>query len=208
MLPQRSSARRRRLVSARSIACHFRVRKRAFRTPLCDLAIAQRLSNRRPVLGSVWLVARCFVIRFAMVTSTVPGSAPPTSTLPTPEEQKLANEGYQRRDEQDLEQQGDGEEQSKEPFRRSWPASSCSSSTSLASSHSPRPARSSSSRSSVRDTREVRFWSPPSEPFDEWTEVFGSERLTGALVDRLTHRVHILEMNGESPQPIPDPADA
>ena len=24
-------------------------------------------------------------------------------------------------------------------------------------------------------------------PFDEWTEVFGSERLTGALLDRLTH---------------------
>ena len=35
-------------------------------------------------------------------------------------------------------------------------------------------------------------------PFDEWTEVFGSERLTGALIDRLTHRVHIMEMNGES----------
>ena len=35
-------------------------------------------------------------------------------------------------------------------------------------------------------------------PFDEWTEVFGSERLTGALPDRLTHRVHILEVNGES----------
>ena len=35
-------------------------------------------------------------------------------------------------------------------------------------------------------------------PFDEWTEVFGSKRLTGALLDRLTHRVHILEMNGES----------
>ncbi len=35
-------------------------------------------------------------------------------------------------------------------------------------------------------------------PFDEWTEVFGSERLTGALLDRLTHRVHILEMNGDS----------
>ena len=33
-------------------------------------------------------------------------------------------------------------------------------------------------------------------PFDEWTEVFGSERLTGALLDRLTHHVHILEMNG------------
>ena len=28
-------------------------------------------------------------------------------------------------------------------------------------------------------------------PFDEWTDVFGSERLTGALLDRLTHRVHI-----------------
>jgi len=35
-------------------------------------------------------------------------------------------------------------------------------------------------------------------PFNEWTEVFGSERLTGALLDRLTHRVHILEMNGDS----------
>ena len=35
-------------------------------------------------------------------------------------------------------------------------------------------------------------------PFDEWTTVFGSERLTGALLDRLTHHVHILEMNGDS----------
>lgn len=35
-------------------------------------------------------------------------------------------------------------------------------------------------------------------PFDEWTEVFGSERLTGAILDRLTHHVHILELNGES----------
>ena len=35
-------------------------------------------------------------------------------------------------------------------------------------------------------------------PFDEWTEVFGLERLTGALLDRLTHHVNILEMNGES----------
>ncbi|MFO1125831.1 MAG: IS21-like element helper ATPase IstB [Methylocystis sp.] len=35
-------------------------------------------------------------------------------------------------------------------------------------------------------------------PFDEWTSVFGSDRLTGALLDRLTHHVHILEMNGES----------
>jgi len=35
-------------------------------------------------------------------------------------------------------------------------------------------------------------------PFDEWTTVFGSERLTGALLDRLTHHVNILEMNGDS----------
>lgn len=35
-------------------------------------------------------------------------------------------------------------------------------------------------------------------PFDEWTGVFGSERLTGALLDRLTHHVHILQLNGES----------
>ena len=35
-------------------------------------------------------------------------------------------------------------------------------------------------------------------PFDEWTEVFGSERLTGALLARLTHHVDILEMNGDS----------
>ena len=35
-------------------------------------------------------------------------------------------------------------------------------------------------------------------PFDEWTETFGSERLTGALLDRLTHHVTILEMNGDS----------
>jgi DNA replication protein DnaC len=35
-------------------------------------------------------------------------------------------------------------------------------------------------------------------PFEQWTEVMGSERLTGALLDRLTHRVTILEANGES----------
>jgi len=35
-------------------------------------------------------------------------------------------------------------------------------------------------------------------PFDKWTETFGSERLTGALLDRMTHHVNILEMNGES----------
>ena len=52
-------------------------------------------------------------------------------------------------------------------------------------------------------------------PFDEWTEVFGSERLTGALLDRPTHHVHILEItarttgstkaeNGGNPQKAPD----
>ena len=28
--------------------------------------------------------------------------------------------------------------------------------------------------------------------------MFGAERLTGALLDQLTHHVHILSMNGES----------
>jgi DNA replication protein DnaC len=35
-------------------------------------------------------------------------------------------------------------------------------------------------------------------PFENWTEMLGNERLTGALLDRLTHRVHIIEANGES----------
>jgi DNA replication protein DnaC len=35
-------------------------------------------------------------------------------------------------------------------------------------------------------------------PFEQWIEVCGSERLTGALLDRLTHRVHIIEANGQS----------
>jgi len=34
--------------------------------------------------------------------------------------------------------------------------------------------------------------------FARWKELFGDEALTGALLDRLTHRCHILEMNGES----------
>ncbi|MCA9234847.1 MAG: ATP-binding protein [Planctomycetales bacterium] len=34
--------------------------------------------------------------------------------------------------------------------------------------------------------------------FEHWTEVLGSERLTGAALDRLTHRCHILEFTGES----------
>ena len=35
-------------------------------------------------------------------------------------------------------------------------------------------------------------------PFENWTEVLGNERLTGAALDRLTHRCHILETTGES----------
>ena len=35
-------------------------------------------------------------------------------------------------------------------------------------------------------------------PFDEWTEVVGFHRVTGDLLDPLTHHIHILEMNGES----------
>jgi DNA replication protein DnaC len=35
-------------------------------------------------------------------------------------------------------------------------------------------------------------------PFSEWAQVFGNERMTGALLDRLTHHSHILEINGES----------
>ena len=35
-------------------------------------------------------------------------------------------------------------------------------------------------------------------PFEEWAAVMGNERMTGALLDRLTHRVHIIEANGES----------
>jgi DNA replication protein DnaC len=35
-------------------------------------------------------------------------------------------------------------------------------------------------------------------PFSEWPQVFGDERMAGALLDRLTHRVNVIEMDGES----------
>jgi DNA replication protein DnaC len=35
-------------------------------------------------------------------------------------------------------------------------------------------------------------------PFESWTEVLGPERLTGATLDRLTHRCRIIETKGES----------
>jgi DNA replication protein DnaC len=34
--------------------------------------------------------------------------------------------------------------------------------------------------------------------FADWPQVFGDERLTAALLDRLTHRAHILDFTGES----------
>ena len=57
---------------------------------------------------------------------------------------------------------------------------------------SPRPRR------AVQRARLCAILVTTNLPFDEWTGVFGSERLTGALLDRLTHHVHILEMNGDS----------
>ena len=35
-------------------------------------------------------------------------------------------------------------------------------------------------------------------PFERWVEVLGGERLTGVVLDRLTHRCHIIECNGAS----------
>jgi DNA replication protein DnaC len=35
-------------------------------------------------------------------------------------------------------------------------------------------------------------------PFSEWQQVFQGERMTAALLDRLTHHCEIFEMNGES----------
>jgi len=34
--------------------------------------------------------------------------------------------------------------------------------------------------------------------FDHWEEIFGDPVLTAALVDRLTHKAHLVNMNGES----------
>ena len=34
--------------------------------------------------------------------------------------------------------------------------------------------------------------------FSKWTEMFASDTLVAALVDRLTYRSHVLNMNGES----------
>ena len=34
--------------------------------------------------------------------------------------------------------------------------------------------------------------------FDRWNELFGDPVLTAALVDRLTHKAHLINMSGES----------
>jgi DNA replication protein DnaC len=34
--------------------------------------------------------------------------------------------------------------------------------------------------------------------FADWTQLFGDERLTLALIDRLTHRAHLIEFTGDS----------
>ena len=39
---------------------------------------------------------------------------------------------------------------------------------------------------------------PSHLPFSEWPEIFGDERLAGALIERLTHHVHVVEVQGES----------
>jgi len=53
-------------------------------------------------------------------------------------------------------------------------------------------------RAITRTQLGVKIFAALNLPFAEGTEVLGSERLTGALLDRLTHHVHILEMNWDS----------
>nr|WP_218036748.1 ATP-binding protein [Sphingobium sp. EM0848] len=51
----------------------------------------------------------------------------------------------------------------------------------------------------VRDLlAELRAIVTSNLPFEDWTQVLGSERFTGAPLDRLTHHVSILTMNGDS----------
>jgi len=61
-----------------------------------------------------------------------------------------------------------------------------------------RPAPNCCSRPSPSATNAARRSSHRTWPFEDWTSVLGSERLTGALLDRLTHHVSILTMNGDS----------
>ena len=63
------------------------------------------------------------------------------------------------------------------------------------------PGQNCSSRSSAQRYERGAVLVTTNLPFDEWTEVYGSERLTGALLDRLTHHVHILELTQTSGLP-------
>ena len=62
----------------------------------------------------------------------------------------------------------------------------------------PRSAPSSSSTSSSTAYERTSMIVTTNLPFESWTEVLGSERLTGATLDRLTHRCRIIETKGES----------
>ena len=44
-------------------------------------------------------------------------------------------------------------------------------------------------------------------PFDEWTEMFGSERLTGALLDRLTHHAMLAPHHRDERRQLPSQAE-
>jgi hypothetical protein len=44
--------------------------------------------------------------------------------------------------------------------------------------------------------------------YRQWTSVLQSQRLTGALLDRLTHHVHILELRRELPAETVEGANA
>ena len=66
--------------------------------------------------------------------------------------------------------------------------------------HCPAPTAAASAVGSWRSSLDcvAVVWKPIKALRHGSTTVFGSERLTGALLDRLTHHVHILEMNGDS----------
>jgi DNA replication protein DnaC len=41
-------------------------------------------------------------------------------------------------------------------------------------------------------------------PFEQWESIFGDPAMTAALVDRLTHHCHLLEMNGVQGRSAPE----
>ena len=83
-------------------------------------------------------------------------------------------------------------------YKDSWHATNFSLSMSLGSFRCQKPELNFSLRFLANAIERSSVILTSNLPFDEWTENFGSERLTGALLDRITHHVHILEINGES----------